>query len=62
MNTPPIRPRRSLVVLTADEVRAIRNRAAAGDTFADIAAAFTISATQVARIVRRQAWKSVSDV
>ena len=62
MNTPPIRPRRSLIVLTADEVRAIRKRAAAGDTFADIADAFAISATQVARIVRRQAWKGVTDV
>ena len=55
------RPRRSLLVLTADEVREIRICAAAGDTFVDIAAAYGVSATQVGRIVRRQAWKEVRD-
>lgn len=47
--------------LTPGAVKAIRQRAAAGDTLADIAQDFMTSPTNVSRIVSRQIWRWVSD-
>lgn len=42
--------------LTADAVREIRRRRAAGETLASLAASFGIGTSQVGRIARREEW------
>ncbi len=46
--------------LTADQVRDMRQRYAAGETIASLARAFKISRRNIGRIINRQQWKHVA--
>lgn len=46
--------------LTTDQVRAIRDRGQTSDSHATIATDYGISATQVAKIIRGEAWRHIA--
>jgi hypothetical protein len=47
------------VPLTPDQVRAIRDRAARGDSYRDIGREYGVSRTTVGNIARRRAWHDI---